>query len=107
MSTEEHFVDYAEGVDNLNASDFSSARLVLLSDSDTTIIDQKRFYKNLAGLVIHDRSTMLEFTDINTDVNHGITPFKNISDEYQYHRFKSIREYGSKCELTSIKEGLI
>ena len=71
------------------------------------VIEEKRFYNNLAGLVIYDRSTMLEFTDINTDVNHGITPFKNISDEYQYRRFKSIREYGSKCELTSIKEGLI
>ena len=40
------------------------------------VIEEKRFYKNLAGLVIHDRSTMLEFTDINTDVNHGITPFE-------------------------------
>ena len=71
------------------------------------VIEEKRLYKNFAGLVIYDRSTMLEFTDINTDVNHGITPFKNISDEYQYRSFKSIREYGSKCELTSIKEGLI
>lgn len=46
MSTEEHFVDDAEGVDNLNASDFSSARLVLLSDSDTTIIDPEHVIGN-------------------------------------------------------------
>lgn len=46
MSTEEHFVDDAEGVDDLNASDFSSARLVLLSDSDTTIIDPEHVIGN-------------------------------------------------------------
>ena len=48
--TEEHFLDTEKGVDKLNASDFTSARLIVLADDKNIIIDTEHLigsYDNL------------------------------------------------------------
>lgn len=40
-TTEEHFLETADGVDELNADDFASARLIVMTDAESGIVDKE------------------------------------------------------------------
>lgn len=52
MSSEEHFVDTAENVQDLDAGEFTSARLIVLADSQDTIIDPEHIIGNYDNIYL-------------------------------------------------------
>lgn len=51
-SSEEHFLDKTDGVEDLNTSDFTSARLVVLADDESVIVDKEHLIGSYDSLYL-------------------------------------------------------
>lgn len=59
----EHFTEEAEGVDELDAMDFSSARLVVLTDSKDVIVDPEHL------IAVYDTIYLLQYSSVKQAMN--------------------------------------